>query len=60
VGVVGLGSNVRVLDVGSGLGGLPPLGFHLLLGPDFQMMAQNQKRNLEEGRVALVQMVAKK
>ena len=40
--------------------GLPPLGFHVLLGPDFQMMAQNQKRNLEEGRVALVQVVAKK
>jgi hypothetical protein len=40
--------------------GLPPLGFHVLLGSDFQVMAQNQKRNLEEGRIALVQVVARK
>lgn len=40
--------------------GLPPLGFHLLLGPAFQAMAQNQRRNLEEGRIALAQVVAKR
>lgn len=40
--------------------GLPILGFHLLLGPDFQAMAQNQRRNLEEGRIVLAQVVAKK
>jgi ubiquinone/menaquinone biosynthesis C-methylase UbiE len=40
--------------------GLPPLGFHVLLGPDFQTMAQNQRRNLEEGRIVLAQIVAKK
>lgn len=40
--------------------GLPPLGFHVLLGPDFQVMAQNQRRNLEEGRIVLAQVVAKK
>jgi len=40
--------------------GLPPLGFHLLLGSDFQVMAQNQRRNLEEGRIVLAQVVAKK
>lgn len=40
--------------------GLPPLGFHLLLGPDFQAMAQNQRRNLEEGRIVLAQVVAEK
>lgn len=40
--------------------GLPPLGFHLLLGPDFQVMAQNQRRNLEEGRILLAQVVAKR
>lgn len=40
--------------------GLPPLGFHLLMGPDFQVMAQNQRRNLEEGRIALAQVVARK
>jgi ubiquinone/menaquinone biosynthesis C-methylase UbiE len=38
--------------------GLPPLGFHILLGPDFQTMAQNQRRNLEEGRIALAQVSA--
>lgn len=40
--------------------GLPPLGFHVLLGSDFQVMAQNQRRNLEEGRIVLAQVVAKK
>jgi MPBQ/MSBQ methyltransferase len=38
--------------------GLPPLGFHLLLGPEFQVMAQNQRRNLEERRIVLAQVVA--
>lgn len=40
--------------------GLPRLGFHVLLGSDFQVMAQNQRRNLEEGRIVLAQVVAKK
>ncbi len=40
--------------------GLPPLGFHVLLGPDFQVMARNQRRNLEEGRVVLAQVVGRK
>lgn len=40
--------------------GFPPLGFHLLLGSDFQAMAQNQRRNLEEGRIVLAQIVARK
>lgn len=40
--------------------GLPTLGFHVLLGPDFQAMAQNQRRNLEEGRIVLAQVVAKR
>jgi SAM-dependent methyltransferase len=40
--------------------GLPPLGFHLLVGPDFGAMAQNQRRNLEEGRIVLAQIVARK
>ena len=38
--------------------GLPPLGFHILLGPEFQDMAQN--RNLEEGRIVLAQVGAKR
>lgn len=40
--------------------GLPPLGLNVLLGPDFQAMAQNQRRNLEEGRIVVGQIVAKK
>ncbi len=40
--------------------GVAPLGFHVLLGPDFAAMAQNQRRNLEEGRIVLAQIVARK
>jgi hypothetical protein len=40
--------------------GLPPLGFHILLGSDFQVMAQNQRRNLEEARIVLAQVVARR
>jgi hypothetical protein len=40
--------------------GLPPLGLHLLLGPEFKEMAQNQRRNLDEGRIVLAQIVARK
>jgi SAM-dependent methyltransferase len=40
--------------------GLPPLGFHVLLGADFREMAQNQGRNLQEGRIVLAQIVATK
>lgn len=40
--------------------GLPPLGFHVLLGTDFPAMAQNQGRNLQEGRIVLGQIVARK
>lgn len=40
--------------------GFPALGFHLLMGPDFQVMAQNQGRNLQEHRIVLGQVVARK
>lgn len=40
--------------------GSPPLGFHILLGSDFQVMAQNQRRNLEEARIVLAQVVARR
>jgi len=40
--------------------GFPPLGFHLLLGSDFKTMAQNQGINLQEGRIVLGQIVARK
>ena len=40
--------------------GLTPLGIHVLLGADFKVMAQNQRKNLEEGRIVLTQIVARK
>ena len=40
--------------------GLPPLGFHLLMGDDFRAMAANQLRNLEQNRIALIEAVARK
>jgi len=38
----------------------PPLGLHLLLGSDFSQMLRNQVRNLEEGRMVLIQAVLEK
>ena len=35
----------------------PPLGLHLLLGSDLPTMARNTLRNLEEGRIEIVQSV---
>ncbi len=40
--------------------GLPPLGFHLLLGDDFAAMAENQRRNLDEGRIVLIQALCRR
>jgi hypothetical protein len=40
--------------------GFPVLGFHLLLGDDLKAMAQNQGRNLQEGRIVLAQIIARK
>jgi ubiquinone/menaquinone biosynthesis C-methylase UbiE len=40
--------------------GVAPLGFHLLVGPAFPAMAQNQRRNLEEARIVLAQIVARR
>lgn len=40
--------------------GFPILGFHLLMGDDFRTMAQNQGRNLEEGRISLGQIISVK
>ena len=40
--------------------GNPTLGFHVLLGPDFRVMAQNQVRNLIENRIVLIECVAQK
>lgn len=41
-------------------GGLPPLGFHLLLGPDFATMAENMRRNLDGDRIALIETVCRR
>ena len=38
--------------------GPPPLGLHLVLGPDFGIMARNLARNLAEGRVVVAQVIA--
>jgi hypothetical protein len=37
--------------------GPPPLGLHLLLGPDFAEMFRNQARNLEEHRIFILKAV---
>ncbi len=38
----------------------PPLGLHLIMGPDWGEMFANVARNLEEGRIVLYQAVARK
>ena len=50
----------REMTARVGDGGPPPLGFHLLLGPDFAEMAQNMRRNLEENRVALLEVIGQR
>ena len=35
----------------------PPLGLHVVMGPDFPALAANLGRNLREGRVGIVQAV---
>ena len=37
-----------------------PLGLHLIMGPDWAEMIANIARNLEEGRIVLIQTVAQK
>lgn len=41
-------------------GGSPTLGFNVLLGPDFRVMAQNQILNLNKNRIVLIECVAQK
>lgn len=40
--------------------GPPPIGFHLLLGPDFRDMARNQVRNLEEQRILPTEVICRR
>jgi len=37
--------------------GPPPLGIHLLVGPQFPVMVRNYARNLAEGRVVVIQAI---
>ena len=41
-------------------GALPPLGLHVVMGPEFPTMAANLARNLKEGRAGLVQVIVEK
>ena len=41
-------------------GGPPPLGLHVVMGPDWGEMFANVGRNLEQGRIALIQALARK
>lgn len=40
--------------------GPSPLGLQVLLGADFSAMARNQVRNLEEDRIALIEVIARR
>lgn len=40
--------------------GLPPFGLQLLLGTDFRLMAHNQVLNLEDDRIALIEVVVRR
>lgn len=46
-------ARARAADTGA----LPPLGVHLLIGPDFPTVSRNMRRNLEEERITLVNAV---
>jgi len=50
----------KLADKTADPGGPPPLGVHLILGPDAGKMRKNVVRNLEEQRIVLVQCVLKK
>jgi hypothetical protein len=41
-------------------GGNPALGIHVLMGPDFRIMAQNIICNLNENRIDLIECVVQK
>jgi ubiquinone/menaquinone biosynthesis C-methylase UbiE len=50
----------RARLVSAGAGPLPPLGLHLLLGPDAGAMIRNVLRNLEEDRITMIKAVVQK
>jgi SAM-dependent methyltransferase len=46
-------ARAKALETGS----LPPLGLHLLIGPNFPTVSKNMVRNLEEARITLINAV---
>jgi len=38
----------------------PPLGFHILLGPEFKVMAANLVRNLTESKIGLIETIVRR
>jgi ubiquinone/menaquinone biosynthesis C-methylase UbiE len=46
-------ARARALETGS----LPPLGLHILIGPNFPTVSKNMVRNLEEARIQLINAV---
>lgn len=46
-------SRAQALDSGS----LPPLGLHILMGPEFPAISRNMLRNLQEQRLTLLNAV---
>ncbi len=49
------GVNERLAAAQATSGARTSLGPHVLFGPDFVQMLQNQKRNAEEGRTVVIQ-----
>jgi len=46
-------ARAKALETGS----LPPLGLHILIGPNFPAVSRNMVRNLEEARITLINAV---
>ena len=46
-------ARAKALETGS----LPPLGLHILIGPNFPTVSRNMVRNLEESRITLINAV---
>jgi ubiquinone/menaquinone biosynthesis C-methylase UbiE len=46
-------ARAKALETGS----LPPLGLHILIGPNFPTVSKNMVRNLEEARITLINAV---
>lgn len=47
-------------EIAARIQGPSPIGFQVMLGPEYRTMAQNQVRNLNEKRTALVEVIAQR